>query len=83
MSSPVKAIIYHLENGQQVEHISIEFKDGKIFVDPPGKLDNFLINGEFIIGKGSKRLSIKTDGAEFVRNIPFAFTGTYYRGSLV
>lgn len=83
MSSSVKAVIYHLEQDRQEIYCSIEFKDGEIIVDPPGKLDNFLDKGEFIIGKNGKKLSIKTDEDEFVRNIPYAFSGTYYRGEVV
>ena len=43
--------------------------------------NDLLIDGEYIIGKGAKKYSMKDDGMTFMKNLKIAFSGSTLRAT--
>lgn len=66
---------------------TIQNEDGKsnkvVYESDDFDIFDFLIEEEYIIGKGAKKISIRKQPIEFLENLQFAFSGTRLRCSEV
>ena len=72
----MKVKFFGIQDGKRTLKATISIEKGRIKSDPPEYLQKLLLKGEYIIGKGGKKISISEPEA-FLKNLKYAFHGSY------